>query len=183
MLYPRCSGAVCQMQRGVGGQMMPAFYFSCKALARSSNKKNALGPQVVIRFFPLYHHVFTIHSGVLTATAECLTALHAVCRISAALPGFSRFLVNLRVDSAAISSSERPPNTSQPGDFCGSQTWASSLLPWADWAVFTHTDTDTYTRARFFSHTSAEDACRRLELDWINDNTSCYAFQIKNTFF
>lgn len=42
-------------------------------------------------------------SGPLTVTAACLTALHAVCRISAALPGFSRFLVNLRLDSAAIS--------------------------------------------------------------------------------
>lgn len=51
---------------------------------------------------------------VLTVTAECLTALHAVCRISAALPGFSRFLVNLRLDSAAISSSERSPRTRQP---------------------------------------------------------------------
>lgn len=70
-----------------------------------------------------YHHVFTIHSGLLlTVTAECLTALQAVCRISAAVPGFSRFLVNLRVDSAAISSSERSPNTIQPGNFCYSQT-------------------------------------------------------------
>lgn len=65
-------------------------------------------------FFFYYHHVFTIHWGPLTVTAECLTALHAVCRISAAVPGFRRFLVNLRVDSAAISSSERSPSTIQP---------------------------------------------------------------------
>lgn len=66
--------------------------------------------------------------GPLTATAECLTALHAVCRISAALPGFSRFLVNLRVDSAAISSSERsPPCAIQPSSWRGESGPGGSL--------------------------------------------------------
>lgn len=49
----------------------------------------------------------------LTVIAECRTALDALCRISAAVPGFSRFLVNLRVDSAAISSSVRSRQFSQ----------------------------------------------------------------------
>lgn len=111
-----------------------------------------------------YHHVFTTHRGLLTVAAECLTALQAVCRISAALPGFSRFLVNLRVDSAAISSSERPRSSIQPGCVCRSQS-CPSLLTWADRAVFTHTHTHIHT---LFTHTHfthsphkprAEDAC------------------------
>lgn len=44
-------------------------------------------------------------SARLTVRVAFLTALEAVCRISAALPGFRRLFVNLRVDSAAISSS------------------------------------------------------------------------------
>lgn len=124
----------------------------------------ALGPQVAMRFFHHHHHVFTIHTGPLTVTAECLTALHAVCRISAALPGFSRFLVNLRVDSAAMSSSERSPSTVQPGDFCCSQTWPlTPNMSRPSRAVFTHTyahacarahsHTDTRTHTHSLTHT------------------------------
>lgn len=73
---------------------------------------------------------FSRSTGPLTATAECLTALHAVCRISAALPGFSRFLVNLRVDSAAISSSERsPPCAIQPSSWRGESGPGGGLPP------------------------------------------------------
>jgi len=100
----------------------------CGALRRRSTliAVKASGPQVVMRFgvflifiLPptptMFFLFFTIHTVVLTVTAECLTALHAVCRISAAVPGFSRFLVNLRVDSAAMSSSSERAQI-QPGE-------------------------------------------------------------------
>lgn len=109
--------------------------------SRAVQEKEEKAPgslQVVLRVSPsfLHHHIVIIDCffppspplslllplrGPLTVAAECLTALHAVCRISAALPGFSRFLVNLRVDSAAISSSERsPPCAIQPSSWRGS---------------------------------------------------------------
>ena len=85
------------------------------------------------------HMFFPIHTGPLTVTAECLTALHAVCRISAALPGFSRFLVNLRVDSAAISSSERSLRAIQSSNLCNSQSLALAPNMSLMCSVYTHT--------------------------------------------
>lgn len=95
-----------------------------------------------------------IHTAPLTVTAECLTALHAVCRISAALPGFSRFLVNLRVDSAAISSSERA-STEQ-------LAWHSDLGPAPARPLyplprFAPSVSCVYTRARAITHTDARE--------------------------
>lgn len=113
--------------------------------------KKLQGLQVVMRFpIPPF-------SPRLTVAAECLTALHAVCRISAALPGFSRFLVNRRVDSAAISSSERSPSAFQPVSGCsGSHTGAVApnmsrpccgyTRAYARTHVF-HTRTRRYTRS------------------------------------
>lgn len=91
----------------------------------AQTKKETLGPQVcVMRFFflffpPTHPTMFPQSTRVpLTVTAACLTALDAVWRISAAVPGFSRFLVNLRVDSAAMSSSERSRSPIQPWGVC-----------------------------------------------------------------
>lgn len=97
-------------------------------------------PQVVIRFsLPPFYPPKT-SAAVLTVTAECLTALHAVCRISAADPGFSRFLVNLRLDSAAISSSERSPRTRQPVSCC----CQSGLGPGTTLLIWSHALTRTH---------------------------------------
>lgn len=109
--------------------------------------KKLQGLQVVMRFpIPPF-------SPRLTVTAECLTALHAVCRISAALPGFSRFLVNRRVDSAAISSSERSPSAFQPVSGCsGSHTGAVAPYMSRPCCVYTRAYTHTHmvhTRTRF----------------------------------
>lgn len=123
-----------------------ASRFRCKGLGVSSRRGK--GRQVVLYTYIIF--LLTIHKGVLTVTAQCLTALHAVCRISAALPGFSRFLVNLRVDSAAISSSERSPSAIS--------AWKSLLqsAPSPHYmslqrCVYTHTLSHTHadTRAHF----------------------------------
>lgn len=125
------------------------FRFRCKGLEVSSRRGK--GRQVVLYTYIIF--LLTIHKGVLTVTAQCLTALHAVCRISAALPGFSRFLVNLRVDSAAISSSERSPSAISAWKSL-LQSAPSPCYMSLQRCVYTHTHTlsHTNTRART-SHT------------------------------
>lgn len=121
----------CQCQRRCSGGRRGEFTARCDALRLRPSLKNKkqiqpvlfpfnffFHPQVVIRFFlpPFYAPPSPrqTRAVVLTVTAECLTALLAACRASAAVPGFSRFLVNLRLDSAAISSSERSPRQPAP---------------------------------------------------------------------
>lgn len=132
------TAAAAAAQRGVKITPQHAAFKGPSRAVREKEEKAPGSLQVVLRVSPsfLHHHIVIIDCfsppshppslllplrGPLTVAAECLTALHAVCRISAALPGFSRFLVNLRVDSAAISSSERsPPCAIQPSSWRGS---------------------------------------------------------------
>lgn len=130
-----------------------------------------------------YHHVFTIHTGLLTVTAACLTALHAVCRISAALPGFSRFLVNLRVDSAAISSSEQSHFKAWWFQLRSELALAPNMS-----CVYTHThahtQTDRHSRTRF-THRSKEDACELRLTSALTDSKTelpVTAFELKYSF-
>lgn len=102
---------------------------------------------------------------VLTVTAACLTALLAACRASAAVPGFSRFLVNLRLDSAAISSSERSPVSPAP------PVQPLLLLPVG--ARTGHRAPYPEPRARTYTHTHT-----RIRVTWPHTRTEARTVKI-----